>query len=89
MTLRWLCGSPGLGAISLAGLRGFPFGGATGHSSARLPNLEFSQRRDHARQMVPHTSGAEFEVRDSLLLLPVIDSPHRNIDRSGELRTLQ
>jgi hypothetical protein len=66
-----------------------PWKSQPGHLSAPLSNFESPQRREHAREMVPHTSGAEFEVRDSLLLLPVIDSPCRNIDRSCELKALE
>jgi len=51
-------------------------------SSARFLDFKLPQRREHGRKMVAHASRAEFEVRDSLLLLPIIDSPRRNIDRS-------
>jgi hypothetical protein len=65
------------------------FQAARARSSASFPNFESSQRFEDGRQMVAHASRAEFEVGDSLLLLPVIDSPRRNIDRSGELKSLQ
>jgi hypothetical protein len=60
----------------------FPF---RADSLSRLLHFEFLQRREHGGEMKPHAAGTDFDERNFPLLLPVIDTPRRRIDRTRQL----